>query len=483
MPLKAINQNVHLLWRAGFGPELASVRDLDRSPASTLYARLKKASAPAPPYLRVVQGSSDGLWKGIRELGRMEQLSREQKQDLRKQSQEGLRSLNLAWMREMVEGEASLREKMALFWHGHFACRNLNIYFQQELLHIIRQHALGDFATLLREVSRSAAMLAFLNNQQNRKQHPNENFARELMELFTLGRGQYTETDVKEAARAFTGWGFNLEGGFVFRRALHDDGEKKFMGRRGRFSGDDILDILLEDPRTARFIAGKVFRFFVSDTIDPEKQAWLGKRFYASGYRISSLLDDIFLSDWFYEDRYTGSMVKSPIALMVGMQRMLPVQFEKPEVLILYQHLLGQVLFFPPNVAGWPGGNSWIDSSTLMHRLRLPRIWQEDEDIQAVPKADDDQAMGRATSEDLALQRRQGGRKAMLNASIDWGEYVQAFAGVRKEDLPARLATTLLVTGKVDLRQLQPFLDRNSREDYIRSLTISLMSLPEYQVC
>jgi hypothetical protein len=182
--------------------------------------------------LKVTANAVDGLVDGIREAGAMEQLSTAQKNALRKQSVEGLRNLNLRWLDEMVQGNP-LREKMAFFWHGHFACRNLNIYFQQQLLDIIRRHAMGNFGELLREVSRSAAMLAFLNNQQNRKQSPNENFAREVMELFTLGRGHYTEADIREAARAFTGWGFNLQGEFVFRASLHDAGSKTVLGRSG----------------------------------------------------------------------------------------------------------------------------------------------------------------------------------------------------------------------------------------------------------
>ena len=167
---------------------------------------------------------------GFEEAGRQQRLemSEEQKKELRKRSREGIRNLNIYWMNEMVNSAAQLREKMSFFWHGHFACRNLNVFYQQGLLDVIRRNALGNFGDLLKEVSKSAAMLNFLNNQQNRKDHPNENFAREVMELFTLGRGNYTEHDVKEAARAFTGWGSNLKGEFVFRKFQHDTEVKLF---------------------------------------------------------------------------------------------------------------------------------------------------------------------------------------------------------------------------------------------------------------
>src|SRR5690242_935193 len=190
----------------------------------------------------------------------------------------------------MINSEAQLREKMSLFWHGHFACRILNIFFQQQLINAIRQNAFSDFGTLLRNVSKSPAMLSFLNNQQNKKQHPNENFAREVMELFTIGRGNYTETDVKEAARAFTGWGTNPQGEFIFRRAVHDDGTKSFMRRTGNFDGDEVLNIILERRETASFITSKIYRYFVNEEPDEKHISWLASRFYESRYDISALM-------------------------------------------------------------------------------------------------------------------------------------------------------------------------------------------------
>src|SRR3984885_10579646 len=159
---------------------------------------------------------------------------------------------------------------MSPFWHGHFASRNVNVFYQETLLDIVRKGALGNFGDLLKEVSKRAAMINFLNNNQNRKDHPNENFAREVMELFTLGRGHYTEQDVKESARAFTGWGADLRGEFVFRKFQHDQGTKTVLGKTGNLDGDDVLNILLEQKQTARFISNKMFRFFVND--EPDEQ-------------------------------------------------------------------------------------------------------------------------------------------------------------------------------------------------------------------
>ena len=184
------------------------------------------------------------------------------------------------------------------------------------------------------------------------------------MELFTLGRGNYTENDIKEAARAFTGWSSEFKGEFVFRRFQHDYGEKTVLGKTGNFDGDDVLDIFLSQKQTAKFITQKIYKFFVNDNVDEEKVNWLADRFYQSNYDISKLMEDIFTSDWFYDEKNIGSKIKSPIELMAGIQRMLPMKLENEEALTFLQRALGQILFYPPNVAGWPGGKTWIDSST-----------------------------------------------------------------------------------------------------------------------
>jgi uncharacterized protein (DUF1800 family) len=178
-------RNQHLLWRSGFGPgaeDLASISSVSQKEL----VRKTLTSAKRPEYIDVAKNAIDGVMKGFADAGKIESLTKEQKQEMRKQAREGLKNLNGRWMEEMINGDDQLREKIALFWHGHFSTRIINVYYQQILLGVIRENALGDFRSLLREVSKSAAMLSFLNNQQNRKQHPNENFAREVMELFTL---------------------------------------------------------------------------------------------------------------------------------------------------------------------------------------------------------------------------------------------------------------------------------------------------------
>ena len=489
MPERKTSANLHLLWRAGFGPSLADIESLPKLSRADLFNQMLKSSAKTPVYINVSSNMFQGLFKGIQEEGKMQELSKEKRLEIRKQSREDLKSLNLSWLNEMVQSDAQLREKMAFFWHGHFACRQINIFFQQNLLDIIRNNALGNFGDLLREVSKSASMLSFLNNQQNRKKSPNENFAREVMELFTLGRGNYSEKDIKEAARAFTGWGFNLAGEFVFRENFHDSGLKTVLGRTGNFEGDDILDILLESKQTARFISTKIYRFFVNEHADEKKIEWLADRFYNSQYDIKKLLSDIFTSDWFYEDKNIGAKIKSPVELLVGVRRILPMNFEQEEVQLIYQRLLGQVLFYPPNVAGWPGGKNWIDSSSLMYRLRLTRVLHDDDNFNVKPKDDDDVMMGqmdeRIKNKEQGMRNKEVGSKAgkMINVDIDWPAYINQFSKEKKETLAVKMASVLFLKGTIDLDLLNKYVEKDSRENYIRSLTIAMMSMPEYQIC
>src|SRR5579862_6210805 len=351
-------KNQHLLWRAGFGSMAEDLGQLASVSQKNVVKAVFSASSKSPEYIDVANNYVKGLTMGIDDIVKLQKkdFSQDEKKQMRKQSQEDIKSLNLAWLAEMVNTDAQLREKISLFWHGHFASRNLNIFYQQLLLATIRKNALGNFGDLLREVSKSAAMINFLNNNQNRKDHPNENFAREVMELFTMGRGNYTEDDVKEAARAFTGWGADLRGEFTFRPFQHDNGEKTFLGKTGNFDGDDILNMLLEKKQTAYFIAKKIYRFFVNDQLDEAMAAQLGEDFFQSNYDIRTLMEKIFKSDWFYAEKNIGSRIKSPVELIAGIRRILPMNIENEESLLIVQRLLGQLLFFPPNVAGWPGG-------------------------------------------------------------------------------------------------------------------------------
>ena len=458
--------------------------ELDTISPDKMWQLLLKASAKEPVKIDVAANLFDGLVKGVQDLAQFDKLTKDQKKELQKQSREDLKNLNLRWLDELINSEAQFREKMSLFWHGHFACRVINIFYQQQLLDTIRQNAFGSFGDLLREVSKSPSMLQFLNNQQNKKQHPNENFAREVMELFTLGRGNYTENDVKEAARAFTGWGFNLQGEFEFREFQHDTGSKTFLGKTGNFDGDDIIDILLQQKQTANFITKKIVRFFVNEKPDTEKTAWLADRFYKSGYDIKKLMEDIFTSSWFYEDKNIGTKIKSPIELIAGIRRLLPLTLQNDTAQLLFQRALGQILFYPPNVAGWPGGKGWIDSSTLMLRLRIPQIITANETINIRPKNDDDAMMGQMTENKMASQLNKSYSDKGGMAIVDWAAVTTIFERVPRENLLPEISATVLQTrNSVSTVVLSKYIQNDSRENYIKTAIIYLMSMPEYQLC
>ena len=273
------------------------------------------------------------------------------------------------WANRMVSTEAPLQEKMALFWHGHFAVNEGKVRDYRKLLQELELfHAMGtgSFRDLMNAVAKDPAMLSFLDAGVNVKGAPNENFAREIMELFTMGAGNYSETDIREAARAFTGWNYvGLD--FKFNADQHDDGTKTFLGRTGNFGGEDIIDIILEQPVAAEYLASKIYRFFVREEISPSLQKELGNLFRQSDYEVAALLETLFLSRDFYSEASVGTHIKSPVELTVSTYRKLGLD-SVPGVPDFNRSTgaLGQTLFRPPTVAGWAGGRSWITPGLLL---------------------------------------------------------------------------------------------------------------------
>jgi uncharacterized protein (DUF1800 family) len=286
------------------------------------------------------------------------------------------RRLGYWWLDRMVRTSRPLEEKMALFWHGHFATseEKLRDYRKIELqIATLRAHATGNFGALLVAVAKDPAMLVFLDAAQNVKGAPNENFGREVMELFTMGVGNYTEDDIREAARAFTGWG-NDDLTFVIDAAKHDAGHKKFLGREGNFTGEDILAIILEQKQTAIYIASKLYRFFVREEISPAFAETLGNLLRDNRYEIAPFLRTIFLSEDFYAEPSVATHIKSPTELIVSTYRKLGLR-ELPTIPDPYtvSKTLGQVLLYPPTVAGWSQGRSWITPGLLFERANFAR--------------------------------------------------------------------------------------------------------------
>ena len=359
----------HLLSRTGFGtPSAGNIKALMPLDHETAVERLlgglrSTPATPPPP------------WVDERPLfpEALEALSDDQRRASRAQRIERGRKLKEWWFAEMLETDSPLTERLVLFWHNHFpsSVRYVRwpgyLYRQNALL---RRRAAGNFAELLHEVAKDPAMLLYLDGQTNRAGNPNENFAREFLELFTLGEGQgYSERDIREAARAFTGWMVDPEtGDFKFARAFHDGGTKTFMGRRGRFTGDDIIDIVLEHPRVAEHVTEKLWRAFVSYDPDPAEVRRLAQVFREAGYEVRPLLRGLLNSPQFRAAQTRGTLVKSPVDLIVGTLRFLGLRSDDMRWLVQIHRRLGLDILDPPNVGGWPGGSTWITSATLPAR-------------------------------------------------------------------------------------------------------------------
>ena len=276
------------------------------------------------------------------------------------------------WLLRMINTKRPLQEKMTLFWHGILTSASAKVgkgpymYNQNQLF---RKHALGHYGTLLKAVSKDPAMLVWLDSRRNKKSAPNENFARELMELFSMGIGHYTETDVRESARAFTGWGLKRKE-FFFRSNHHDFGFKTFLGESGDFDGDDIVDIIMKQPVAAEFISRKLFEYFAYDAPDPDTVARLADTFRSSKQSIKAVVREILTSTEFYSSRAYRTKIKSPVEMVASTVRTLGIETDG-KVLLKPTNNMGQSLFNPPDVSGWPGGLTWINSSTIVHRLNF----------------------------------------------------------------------------------------------------------------
>src|SRR6185437_7024480 len=324
----------HLLNRAGFGGTQDDIEKVMKlGPVAAVDMLLDFPDAPAEEISKTNVpdlSSIDGYPANFRQIAqKMRNQSPEEKRKYRQMLMAANREAILAtanwWLKNMARGPYPMQEKLTLFWHGHFTSSAKDeraailMWNQNELL---RRYAAGNFRDYVHAISRDPAMLDYLNNEQNRKAHPNENYARELMELFTLGIGNYTEFDIREGARAFTGWAHDGED-YIFRKFDHDDGQKTFFGRRGNFNGDDIIEIILANPACAKYISGKIFKFFVYDDVEPPVVDAMAAILHENNWEMRPLLRTIFTSEAFYSDKAIGSQIKSPIQLVVGTVRLL----------------------------------------------------------------------------------------------------------------------------------------------------------------
>jgi uncharacterized protein (DUF1800 family) len=288
------------------------------------------------------------------------------------------------WMSRMLYSPYPLQEKFTLFWHNHFATSFATVQSARFMLgqnELMRRHALGNFAVLLGEMSRDPAMLIWLNGRDNKKGNPNENYAREIMELFSLGVGHYTEKDIREAARAFTGW--EIQGTkAVFNAKQHDDGKKTVLGQTGNWKTDDIVRICLEQKAAPLFLTGKLYRFLISETVapTPELLAPLAEQFKKSGYDFGALVQTMLSSNLFFAPTVYRTRVKSPVDFVLGIVRGLEGKIGTTALAQALEQL-GQNIFSPPSVKGWDGGRTWLNGQTLLFRQNLALALTSTQDV------------------------------------------------------------------------------------------------------
>jgi uncharacterized protein (DUF1800 family) len=364
-PLTDLQLMAHLFRRAGFG---ARREELEAALTRGYEATVEELLHPeAQPEL-----DHDLIWRYWPDMKEARQIDPAQSY----------------WVYRMINTRKPLEEKMALFWHGLLATGFAKLNHPRAMLRQIemfRKHGLGDFRTILVELSKDPAMIFWLDNQTNTNEVHNENYGRELLELFSMGIGHYTEDDVKNCARAFTGWTLKnpipgaqpfgrFEWEFEFRPDLHDYGEKEFLGERGNFDGTDIIDIIVRQPATAQFVARRLHTFFVSDRPDQEAIDQLAEVYVRSQYDIRAVMRTLFLSDFFRSSGAYYAKVKSPAEHVVGVMRLVE-DFTYPKwgirEISLECRYMGQDLLNPPSVEGWHTGKEWIDTGILVERVNF----------------------------------------------------------------------------------------------------------------
>jgi uncharacterized protein (DUF1800 family) len=373
------------------------------------------------------------------------------------------------WLYRMLYTPHPLREKLTLFWHNHFATSNAKVQnagFMLRQYELMRRHALGNFRTLLQEMSKDPAMMVWLDTRDSKKGNPNENYARELMELFSLGIGHYTEDDVREAARAFTGWEIRGVEPF-FNTAQHDSGDKTVLKKKGKLKGADVVNICLEQKSAPYFIAGKLYRFLISDTVPatPELLEPLAEQFKKSDYDFGAMLKTVLRSNLFFSPTVYRTRIKAPVDFALGIVRALEGRIGTTALANSLAEL-GQNLFNPPSVKGWDGGPAWLNGHTLLTRQNLALALTSTEDLR----------FGRRTDPVSLVQKHKRNTDA---EQVDF--FLRLFL---QSDVPAESRDRLLDYARRAHKQPVPvyWTADDAAAHRVRTLCHLVLTLPEFQL-
>jgi hypothetical protein len=474
----------HLMRRVGW---TARPEDVQRALAEGLPATLDRLFPQTPPVF-VKPGSitrleeiAPDLLRRAREAAPGEERQRLQR-ELRERSQSALLDLSVKWLQFAVQPEHSAFAKWNLFLGDVYVVsqekvRQSNLIYEHQ--EILFRHGLGRAPDLTKAVSRSPAMIVYLDLQQSQRNAPNENFARELFELFTLGEGNYTEADIKEAARAFTGYRQLMGRAQVLPRQA-DTGAKTIFGRKGRFDGDAVIDLAYEQPAAATFLPQELARFYLAESALPKEHlAALGAGWRASGFDLRRLARTFFGSRLFFNASYRGNYIKSPVQFYLGMLQDLDLHVAPvPRLVVNALRQMGQTLYQPPNVRGWVGGRLWINSSTLAARRQL---------VQALFSPFNDANLNADELVEIAAARAEGRARFVVGSDSlrDYASLEPARAADRfidyllpvKPDSSVRDALRDFLSSEVDAAS------RRARLERVRNAAVTLLQSPEYQLC
>lgn len=456
----------HLLRRAGFGgtPEEAeefAALGLEGAVAGLLAAPPTGAPPPVTDPAefatrrRLRKEQKDGAEEARRVYGEFNREQRRNFEDVR-----------LWWLNRMRSSGQAVREKLTLFWHGHFATSQVKVQFNHLMLRqnqTLRELGTGPFRVLCRAMVSDPAMLEWLDGRQNQAKAPNENFAREVMELFTLGEGHYSEDDIREAARAFTGWLVRPEDGVaIFTPRRHDAGVKRILGNSGPFGADEAVEIICDQPRCAEFLAAKLWEFYGYRGPEPVLVQSLAGHYRANQLETGKLLQEMFTRPEFYSARARAAQIKSPVQWLVQASRETGRQLLPPGVTLPLTAALGQNLFAPPSVKGWDGGTSWINSATLIRRSNTAKLFA----VAAAP---------------LPVET-----SGSMDAAA-WAVVAPTETRNEAEALQQRLEQVFLAApaGAVTRKRLAAVLDQSNfpcGDETVRDASMILLGSPEYQM-